>query len=65
MLAAEWKSPASIVRIHDEYCEPSADHCLSQLNRIVSKSYKRRQMSNGNVSESAAAINIAADIVKS
>ena len=32
------------MRIHDEYCEMAADHCISDLGRIISASYKRRQL---------------------
>ena len=44
MVTAEFKNTVSIVRIHDEFFESSADNCLSQLSRIISSSYKRRQM---------------------
>lgn len=46
MVAAEFKTTISTVRIHDEYCEMAADHCISDLGRIISASYKRRQLLN-------------------
>lgn len=46
MVAAEFKTAISTVRIHDEYCEMAADHCISDLGRIISASYKRRQLLN-------------------
>lgn len=46
MVAIEFKTAMSIVRIHDEYCETTADRCISHLGRIISASYKRRQLSN-------------------
>lgn len=46
MVAIELKTATSTVRIHDEYCEMTADRCISHLGRIVSASYKRRQLLN-------------------
>ena len=44
MIAAEFKNAISTIRIHDEYCEASSTRCISSLSRIVSESYKRRQL---------------------
>lgn len=44
MIAAEFKTPAATIRIHDEYFEAAADGCISRLSHIVSESYRRRQM---------------------
>lgn len=46
MVAVVFKTATSTVRIHDEYCERTADRCISHLGRIISESYKRRQLSN-------------------
>ena len=43
MIAAEFKTPMSTVRVHDEYCE-APDRCLSYLSLVVSESYKRRAL---------------------
>lgn len=45
MIAAEFKNTVSIVRIHDEYCSSETGLCITRLGQIVSKSYKRRQLS--------------------
>lgn len=45
MIAAEIKTTASTVRIHDEFCAIPTQGCISHLNRIVSNSYKRRSVS--------------------
>lgn len=42
MIAAEIKTNASTVRIHDEFCVSPTQCCISHLNQIVSQSYKRR-----------------------
>lgn len=66
MVAAEFKTVVSTVRIHDDYCEMTAEHCISHLSRIVSASYKRRRLSNrgeGNPSVIAAA-NITEKVLK-
>ncbi len=42
MIAAEMKSDVSTVRIHDEYYAREPHGCMTQLNQIVSNSYKRR-----------------------
>jgi len=67
MIAAEFKTTRSTVRIHDEYCELAADHCISDLGRIISASYKRRQLLNreGRSSSEIAAANITAVIRES
>ena len=46
MIAAEFKNAISTIRIHDECCEASPARCISHLNRIVSDSYRRRQLSD-------------------
>lgn len=46
MIAAEFNTPLSTVRIHDEYCE-APDRCLARLSLIVSGSYKRRALPSG------------------
>lgn len=47
MVVTEFKNTVSTVRIHDEYCELSADRCISRLSQIISESYKRRQLLSG------------------
>lgn len=42
MVAAEFKTPAATIRIHDDCVEGSADGSISRLGRIVSRSYQRR-----------------------
>lgn len=44
MIAAEWKTDASIVRVHDEYYEKEPKGYLAQVSQIVSQSHKRRVM---------------------
>ena len=46
MLAAEYKTAKSTVRIHDEYCEIPAEPCVSHLVRIITASYRRRRLAN-------------------
>lgn len=46
MIATEYKTPTATIRIHDEYFETMTDSCIGRLSRIVSESYKRRQMQN-------------------
>ena len=46
MIAIEYKTPTATIRIHDEYFETMTDNCIGRLSRIVSESYKRRQMQN-------------------
>ena len=67
MVAAEFKTSISTVRIHDEYCEMAADHCISDLSRIISASYKRRQLLNREEESSPeiAAANITATVRES
>ena len=45
MIVAEIKNTNSTVRIHDEICKAVSQNCISQLNKIVSDSYKRRLLS--------------------
>lgn len=45
MIVAEIKNTNSTVRIHDEFCNAVSQNCISQLNKIVSDSYKRRLLS--------------------
>lgn len=45
MITTEFKNAASTVRIHDDFFEASPDDCLLLLSRIISNSYKRRQLS--------------------
>jgi hypothetical protein len=42
MILSESKHGASVVRIHDEYCEPMVESCLQYASAIISDSYKRR-----------------------
>lgn len=42
MVASEFNTPVSTVRIHDDWVEPVTDSCISQLSRIISASYRRR-----------------------
>lgn len=67
MVAIEFKTAMSTVRIHDEYCETTADRCIAHLGRIISASYKRRQLSNdGETHPSvAAAANFTENVMKS
>lgn len=67
MVAAEFKSAISTVRIHDEYCEPAAEQRISQLGHIISASYRRRQLSGRPEDGPAkiAAANITSNTVKS
>ena len=51
MIRTEIKTKSSIVRIHDEYCNAPSEGCISHLNQIVSKYYKRR-----NITEEAVAV---------
>lgn len=44
MIAAEWKTEASVVRVHDEYYEKEPKSYLAQVSQIVSQSHKRRVM---------------------
>lgn len=46
MVAAEFKTSISTIRVHDEYCEMPVDQRISHLSHIVSASYKRRRSSN-------------------
>jgi len=46
MIAAEMKSEAATVRIHDEYYVEEPQGCLSQLNQIVSGAYRRKALSH-------------------
>lgn len=53
MVAIELKTAMSTVRIHDEYCEMTSDRCISHLGRIISASYKRRQLLNSGEKDSS------------
>lgn len=66
MVAAEFKTVVSTVRIHDDYCDMTAERCISHLGRIISASYKRRQLStHGEENPSViAAANIAEKVLK-
>ena len=66
MVAAEFRNSISTIRIHDEYCDMSADHHISHLSRIISASYKRRQLSNQEepLSPEVVAANIAAAMLE-
>ncbi len=45
MIATEIKSDGATVRIHDEFCnKATAQGCISNLNQIVTNSYKRRTL---------------------
>lgn len=64
MVAAEFKSAVSTIRIHDEYCEESPTCYISHLSRIVSNSYKRRQLLDKDEAVNAAAAKITENIAK-
>lgn len=42
MVAAEFRTPAAIVRIHDDCLGPVTEDSIARLERIVSRSYRRR-----------------------
>lgn len=42
MIASEFHTPVSTVRIHDDWVEPVTDSRLSTLSHILSASYRRR-----------------------
>lgn len=67
MVAVEFKTTISTVRIHDEYCEMAVDHRISDLGRIVSASYKRRQLLDRKEKSSSevAAANISVNVLES
>ena len=67
MVAVEFKTAMSTIRIHDEYCERTVDRCISHLGRIISESYTRRQLSNSGElhSPAVAAANITENVLKS
>ena len=44
MIVSEINKENSTIRIHDDYCENKIDSRLSQLNYIVTESYKRRKI---------------------
>lgn len=60
MIAAEFKTPVSTVRIHDEYFEIPAGPRISHLGRIISASYRRRRLPGPGAGPSAAAGNLSA-----
>ena len=64
MVAAELKNAVSTIRIHDEYFETSTGHCISRLNRIVSNSYKRRQLSADEKPQNIVAAQIVGDLAE-
>ena len=67
MVAVEFKTAMATVRIHDEYCESTADRCISHLGRIISASYKRRQLLNDGETQPSvvAAANFTENVMKS
>ena len=65
MVAAEFKSAVSTIRIHDEYCEEFPAYYISHLSRIISNSYKRRQLSEKGEAVNVAAAHITSNITKS
>lgn len=44
MVKLEINNAASVVRIHDDYCQSTTDCQLNKLNQIVADAYKRRQL---------------------
>lgn len=44
MIISEINKDKSIIRIHDDFCESKIENRLSQLNYIVTESYKRRKI---------------------
>ena len=44
MLISEINNGNSTIRIHDDFCENKIENRLSQLNYIVTESYKRRKI---------------------
>ena len=46
MIAAEMKNEVTTVRFHDEYYVSEPDGYMTQLNQIVTNSYKRRAALN-------------------
>ena len=44
MVAAEYHSDVSVVRIHDEYCLKNTEQCLKNVSTIVSDFYKRKRL---------------------
>lgn len=55
MIVSERKTEAATVRIHDEFCVSPTSVRISQLDRIVSSSYKRRAMEMGPLPPATAA----------
>ena len=49
MLISEINKENSTIRIHDDFCENKIENRLSQLNYIVTESYKRRKSSEPNI----------------
>ena len=47
MIVAEYQGRGVVVRIHDECIAESAEQCLSELGRIVSNAYRRRELAQG------------------
>lgn len=44
MIISEINKDNSTIRIHDDFCESKIENRLSQLNYIVTESYKRRKI---------------------
>ena len=44
MIISEINKDKSTIRIHDDFCESKIENRLSQLNYIVTESYKRRKI---------------------
>lgn len=44
MVIAEYKDTAVTVRIHDEYIDDQVERRLAEMGRIISTSYRRRQV---------------------
>lgn len=44
MIISEINKENSTIRIHDDFCENKIENRLSQLNYIVTESYKRRKI---------------------
>ena len=65
MVAAEFKNAVSTIRIHDEYCEASPTHYISHLSRIVSNSYKRRQLLDEDEAANVATADLTGNMSKS
>ena len=49
MIISEINRNNSTIRIHDDFCETKVENRISQINYLVTESYKRRQMSKQQV----------------